>query len=85
MVNRAFDKIRQAGRGMPAVVIRLLDALAHVLERTVEPSQRVTLLRQAEMVMRGAEGDIPEPNDLADIRRRYDDLLEVVRSFDRPE
>jgi uncharacterized membrane protein len=69
---------------MPAVVIRLLDALAHVIERTVQPSQRVTLLRQAEMVMRGAETDIPEPNDLADIRRRYDDLLEVAGSFDRP-
>jgi len=84
MVNRAFDKVRQAGSGMPAVVIRLLDALAHVIERTVEPSQRVTLLRQAEMVMRGAETDIPEPNDLADIRRRYDDLLVVAGSFDRP-
>jgi uncharacterized membrane protein len=84
MVNRAFDKVRQAGQGMPAVVIRLLDALAHIIERTVEPSQRVTLLRQAEMVMRGADADIPEPNDLADIRRRYDDLLEVAGSFDRP-
>ena len=28
MVNRAFDKIRQAARGMPAVIIRLLHALA---------------------------------------------------------
>ena len=27
-VDRAFDKIRQAGRGMPAVMIRQLDALA---------------------------------------------------------
>jgi uncharacterized membrane protein len=84
MVNRAFDKVRQAGSGMTAVVIRLLDALAHIIERTVQPSQRVTLLRQAEMVMRGAEADIREPNDLADIRRRYDDLLEVAGSFDRP-
>jgi uncharacterized membrane protein len=84
MVNRAFDKVRQAGRGMPAVVIRLLDALTHVLERTVEPSQRATLLRQAEMIMRGAESDIPEPNDLADIGRRYEDLRAVARSLDRP-
>ncbi len=84
MVNRGFDKVRQAGQGMPAVVIRLLDALAHVIECTVQPSQRVTLLRQAEMVMRGAEADIGEPNDLADIRRRYDDLLEVAGALDRP-
>jgi hypothetical protein len=36
------------------------------------------------MVMRGAEADIGEPNDLADIRRRYDDLLEVAGALDRP-
>ena len=34
MVNRAFDKIRQAARGMPAVIIRLLDALAVVTGQT---------------------------------------------------
>ena len=26
MVNRAFDKVRQAARGMPAVIIRMMDA-----------------------------------------------------------
>ena len=36
MVNRAFDKIRQAGRGMPAVIIRLLDALAHIAESSTD-------------------------------------------------
>jgi len=34
MVNRSFDKVRQAGRGMPAVVIRLLDSLEHIVEST---------------------------------------------------
>jgi uncharacterized membrane protein len=28
MVNRAFDKIRQSSAGMPAVIIRMLDALS---------------------------------------------------------
>ena len=40
MVNRAFDKVRQAGGAMPAVVIRLLDALSRVAEHTVEEGQR---------------------------------------------
>src|ERR1019366_1092104 len=31
MVNRAFDKVRQAARGMPAVIIRMLDALNCVM------------------------------------------------------
>ena len=34
MVNRAFDKVRQAARGMPAVIIRLLHALTVVTEQT---------------------------------------------------
>lgn len=72
MVNRAFDKVRQAGRGMPAVVIRLLDALAHIAENTTNERQRAVLTRQAEMILRGAEQEVAEENDLADIRLRYD-------------
>ncbi len=75
MVNRAFDKVRQAGRGMPAVVIRLLDSLSHIIEYTSTPSQRTTLVRQADMILRGAERDLDEPEDLADVRRRYDALI----------
>ncbi len=51
MVNRATDKIRQASRGMPAVVIRLMDSLTKVVEYTTSPDQRAVLLRQAEMVL----------------------------------
>ena len=34
LVDRSFDKIRQAGRGMPAVLIRQLEAFAKVMEYT---------------------------------------------------
>jgi uncharacterized membrane protein len=72
MVNRAFDKVRQAGRGMPAVIIRLLDSLGHIMEYAGEPAQRAVLLRQAEMILMSAELDLDEPEDLDDIRRRHD-------------
>ncbi|MGO8874659.1 MAG: DUF2254 domain-containing protein [Acidimicrobiales bacterium] len=78
MVNRAFDKIRQAGGRMPAVIIRMLDALAHVAEYTVEPAQRAVLRRQAGMILGGAEEAGLEPNDLDDIRRRFSGFLEVA-------
>jgi len=71
MVDRSFDKVRQAGRGMPAVLIRLLESVNHVMESTVSRDQRQVLLRQAEMIMRGAEEDVDEEQDLEDIRRRY--------------
>ena len=77
MVNRAFDKVRQAARGMPAVVIRLMDSIAHIMEHTVEDGQRQVLLRQAEMVLRAAEEDIGEELDREDVRRRYEHVLAV--------
>jgi uncharacterized membrane protein len=82
MVNRAFDKVRQAGRAMPAVIIRMIDALAHITENTTSDRQRAVLLRQAEMILRGAEEEVPEPNDLADIRLRYDRLVQASTALD---
>ena len=70
MVNRAFDKIRQAGHGMPAVIIRLMAALDHIAESTTHSGQRKVLARQAEMIMRAAEKEVDEPSDLADLIRR---------------
>jgi uncharacterized membrane protein len=75
MVNRAVDKIRQAARGMPAVIIRLLDALTVVAEQTTSADQRRVLLRQGDMVLRSAGEPVPDANDLADIRARYERLL----------
>jgi uncharacterized membrane protein len=74
MVNRAFDLVRQAGRGMPAVTIRQLEALARIMEFVGEEEQRCVLMRQAEMLLRSSEEAIAESNDRADVRRRYDAL-----------
>ncbi len=82
MLNRATDKIRQAARGMPAVIIRLLDSLAHVIEYTTGPEQRAVIIRQAEMILRGADKDIDEPNDLAQIRERFEHLIAVAAELD---
>lgn len=75
MVNRAFDKIRQASRGMPAVIIRLIDALATIGGETHSPEQRRVLLCQAEAILRSAEESVPDPNDREEIRTRYRRLL----------
>ena len=82
MVNRSFDKVRQAGRAMPAVIIRMIDALEHVAENTSDDQQRSVLLRQADMILRGAVEEVPEPHDLADIRFRYDRLVETTSALD---
>jgi uncharacterized membrane protein len=78
IVGRAFDKIRQAGRAMPPVAIRLMTAIHGVLAHTTDDEQRRLLLRQAEMVLRGGDEAIPEPNDRADLRERYDLVVSTV-------
>jgi uncharacterized membrane protein len=80
-VDRAFDKIRQAGRAMPAVMIRQLDALAKVMEYATTPAQREVLVEQAMMILHSSEDSVPEPADRADVRRRYDAV--VARDIER--
>jgi uncharacterized membrane protein len=78
MANRAFDKIRQAAAGMPVVMIHMLDALSSVVEETISVEQREILARQGEMIARSATESVSEPNDLADIKARFESLLAKV-------
>jgi uncharacterized membrane protein len=75
LVERAFEKIRQAGRGMPAVLIRQLEALTKIIGDTTTSEQRELLLEQAAMIYRASEESIAEPRDRADVQREYDELL----------
>ena len=59
MVNRAFDKIRQSSRGMPAVIIRMLDALTSIASDVTSADQLRALTRQAAMILRSAEESVP--------------------------
>jgi uncharacterized membrane protein len=78
IVNRAFDKIRQSGRGMPAVLIRQLETLAIIGEVAPGEEERRVLRRQADMILQASEESIPEEGDRADVRLRYKAFLEVV-------
>ncbi len=75
MVDRAFDKIRQAAAGMPAVIIRMIDSLATIAEQTSSPTRLQVLRIQAEAVKRLADESVTEPKDRNDIATRYQRLL----------
>jgi uncharacterized membrane protein len=77
LVQRSFEKLRQSSVGQPAVMIRLLDALARIMAETTSQSQRRVLLEQAEMINRACERSVPEAGDRADIQRRYEVILTV--------
>jgi uncharacterized membrane protein len=63
----------------------MIDALGHVAENTTNSRQRRVLLRQADMILRAAEEEVREPLDLADIRARYDRLVETSALLDANE
>jgi uncharacterized membrane protein len=72
LVKGAFDTIRQAGRGMPAVYIRQLQILEKILQYVAGEGQGDVLIRHADMILRSSEESVPETNDRADVRAAYD-------------
>jgi uncharacterized membrane protein len=82
MISRAFSKIRQAARGMPAVYIRMLDTISVVANATVSEAQRETLLDQVRMILRGAEGSVDEERDMQDIMARASKTISLLTPVD---
>jgi uncharacterized membrane protein len=80
LVQRAFEKIRQASREMPAVMIRQLEALTRIMEQTTDPERARVLMDQATMIQRANLESVPEESDRADVERRY---IAFVAVFER--
>ncbi|MGC2655678.1 MAG: DUF2254 domain-containing protein [Mycobacterium sp.] len=78
LVQRAFATIRQASNGMPAIMIRQLDALARVIEQTPDRARQTVLIRQAEAIQRSNLATVPDPGDRSDVTRRYDAVMALV-------
>ena len=77
LVQRAFEKIRQAGVGMPAVMIRQLDALYTILEQTSNPDRRQVLLDQAVLITNSCAASVVEKADRDDVQRLFEALLRL--------
>jgi uncharacterized membrane protein len=77
LVQRSFEKLRQASAGMPAIMIRQLDALAKIMQRAETPDERGFLAGQAAMISRLARSSVGEEADLADIQRAYQAALDA--------
>jgi uncharacterized membrane protein len=81
LVQRSFEKIRQAGRGMPAVMIRQLDALSTIMGQTTDPHRARVLMDQAEMIQRANTESVPEAADREDVERRLTELQALYVRF----
>jgi uncharacterized membrane protein len=85
IVDGACSKIRQAGRGMPAVNIRQLDSLARAAAYTSDDGQRAALQRQADMILESSEEAVPDEDDRADVRERYANVVRTLRAMTASE
>src|SRR5262249_55263995 len=75
LLKGATDKIRQAGRGMPAILIRQLENLHKVMSVVSTPGQREIVLHHAQMELTASEESVSEDSDRNDVRSAYDALL----------
>jgi uncharacterized membrane protein len=80
LIKGASDKIRQAGRGMPAVLIRQLENLRKLAAILSNEEHCEVVRHQAAMIMKAAEESIPEPSDVDDVRAAYSVLLRTFQS-----
>lgn len=79
MVDAAFNQIRQHARLSTAVTLRLLDTLAVIAAATRRPEHRAALLRQAEMLVRGAREALPEAQDRLEVEARFETTARTLR------
>src|ERR1700742_2125669 len=78
LVERTFDTIRQAAVGMPAIMIRQLEALAKIIEQTPDRAHQTPLIRQAEAIQRSSLATVADPSDRHDVTQRYEAVLALV-------
>ncbi|HLZ31583.1 MAG TPA: DUF2254 domain-containing protein [Chloroflexota bacterium] len=78
LLKGATDKIRQAGRGMPAILIRQLESLQKVMTLVATPVQREALLHHARILLRASEESVSEESDQRDVQAAFDLLLAIT-------
>jgi len=71
LIKTAFDQIRQAGMGNPAVSIRLLQTFARLAEQIEDGQYRAALLQQVEAVKEAVPAQALVTSDRADIEAAY--------------
>lgn len=78
LVKTAFTQIRQYGRSDVAVSIRLLETIAAIATHTHRDEDRQALLRQAKMILRGAQEGTFEEFDKNDLKDRYQRVMKII-------
>jgi uncharacterized membrane protein len=78
VLNAAFDQIRQHSVGDVAVTIRLLETIEVIAVHAKAKYQRQALHRQAVMIWRASQTNVPEKWDRDDIHERFESVMSVL-------
>ena len=70
----AFDLVRENAKGNPAVLCRLLRALALAAGQAEAPHRRRALREQVALVMACAQASLPTDYEQAEVQAFYDEL-----------
>ena len=79
VLDEAFDQIRQNGAGNVAIMVRMLDALQTIADRTADPGRRRAVGERMQWIAELAERTIGSPYDRARFERK---LARVRQAFE---
>ena len=79
LLNTMFHMIRQSAAGNASVLMRQLEVLTQVVSCERDRERMVSLEHHADLVLGDAERDLSTPGDLADLRRRYNAFVTMMR------
>ncbi|MBK7427970.1 MAG: DUF2254 domain-containing protein [Saprospiraceae bacterium] len=75
VLDAAFHQIRQFSGGIPAVMIRMMEALTTIIGFTQNEKQRKAVIRHAEMIINLGKQTLKEKNDLQNLIERSEKIL----------
>lgn len=75
MLDAAFNQIRQYGASSPAVMIRLMEALATIRKFTAKEDQQQAVILHARKVMADAQNAFADSHDMKDLEERHRKLM----------
>ncbi len=78
LVGSAFDQIRQCADFHVPVYVHVLESLTRIAGCVRDPERLDALRAEADLVMAAADENVPAEADRASVRRRYDELADVV-------
>jgi len=78
LIKGATDKIRQAGAGMPAVLIRQIENLGKLLQAVPTPEVRTTVESHARRILETGEDTVRDESDRRDIRLAFETAIPAV-------